>query len=65
MEIASSLVYRHGRTLALLLATLVLSGLVLILLGFAAHLLGAGMAGLTPELRMAPFRWYPIMGDLA
>ncbi len=64
MDIASSLVFRHARTLALALAVLALSGLVLILLAFAAQLLGGVTAGPTPELELAPFRWRPIKGGL-
>lgn len=64
MDTVSSLVFRHGRTLALPPAALVLSGLALILLAFVAPLLGDGTAGLTPELKLAPFRWTATMGDL-
>ncbi|MEJ7752276.1 MAG: hypothetical protein WKF46_04950 [Candidatus Limnocylindrales bacterium] len=65
MDIASSLVFRHARILALPLAVLALSGLVLILLALAtAQLLGGATAGLTPELQLAPFRWGPIKGSL-
>ncbi|MDQ3554360.1 MAG: hypothetical protein M3395_08125 [Chloroflexota bacterium] len=64
MDIASSLVFRHAQTLALALAVLALSGLVLILLAFAAQLLGGETAGLSPDLQLAPFRWRPIKGDL-
>jgi hypothetical protein len=64
MDIASSLVFRHAQILALALAVLALSGLVLILLAFAAQLLGGATAGHTPELQLAPFRWRPIKGGL-
>ncbi len=64
MDTVSSRVFRHGRTLALPPAALVLSGLALILLAFVAQLLGDWTAGLTPEFKLAPFRWYPITGDL-
>ncbi len=64
MDTASSLVFHHGRTLGLPFAALVLCGLVLILLAFAAQLLGGVTAGPSPELQLAPFRWHPIRGGL-
>lgn len=63
MATVSSLVFRHGRTLASPLGALALSGLGLILLAFVAQLLGAATAGPVPELQLAPFRW-GIPGDL-
>lgn len=57
MDTVSSLVFRNGRNLALPLAALALSGLVLILLAALAQLLGAATVEPMPEVRFAPFRW--------
>jgi hypothetical protein len=65
MDTVSSLVFHRGRNLASPLAALVLLGVVLILLAFAAALVGAGTVGLTPDIEAAPFRWPPIQGEYA
>lgn len=65
MDTASSLVFRHGRILAIALAALILCGLVLIILTFGAEVPGAGPEGLMPETRLSPFRWGHIDKGLA
>ncbi len=64
MDTASSPVFRHGRSLVLPLAALVLSGVVLILLAFFADLLGVATGGISPEGQLAPFRWRAIPDGL-
>ncbi|MDQ3448573.1 MAG: hypothetical protein M3432_05290 [Chloroflexota bacterium] len=65
MDTVSSLVFHRGRNLASPLAALVLLGVVLTLLAFAAALVGAGTVGLTPDIEAAPFRWFPVEGQYA
>lgn len=64
MDTASSPVFRHGRSLVLPLAALVLSGIALILLAFFAELLAVGTGGISPEGQLAPFRWRPTADGL-
>ncbi|MBA2570417.1 MAG: hypothetical protein H0V04_04465 [Chloroflexi bacterium] len=60
MVIASSLAYRHGPPIVVLLASVAMALCVMALLAFVASLLDPGT--IVPTLdgpRLAPFRWSP------